>query len=491
MNLRSKVAQGLKWQAIMIGGRQVLSLVIFGILARLLDPADFGVMGLTYIYLMFAGMITDPGIGTALVQRANPEPAHWDAVFWFNVGCSLGLCVATIVLAGPIAAVCGEPKFAAVLRWSAVGMVFSAASFVHAIKFTKEIEFGRLAIPNLSAQLIGGFAGVAMAFAGYGVWALVGQQLTSSLASSALLWMTSSYRPLLRFSPPHFRDLSGVSAKVFLNNLLSLFTSRVDQLVIGRFAGTSALGLYVIAGKIPELVKMATQQPLLDVLVPAMSRLQQDPERMRDAIRRGTEMNAAVVFALYVGLALVSPDLVHILFGSKWAGAAGLCSLLSLYALIGAIHVYIYPALLALGLTGKFVALTALQAAGVVVACLVGIQFGVAYVIAGLILNSLLMIAPWFVLIQREIGLKPLDFYRSCVAPALAALAMAAVIQAAGYVLTPTWSPWLRLGCHIPLGAVVYLGLLYFLSPAILHTLMATLKQTLPAGRPAPGSSAC
>jgi O-antigen/teichoic acid export membrane protein len=484
MTLRAKVTHGLKWQAIMTGGRQLLSLAVFAILARLLDPADFGLMGLTYIYLMFAGMITDPGIGTALVQRADPEPAHWDAAFWFNVGCALFLCIATILLAGPIAALCEEPKFTAVLRWSSIGLVLSSASFVHATRCTKEMDFGRLAIRNLSSQLIAGVIGVSMAFAGYGVWALVGQQLSGALLGTIFLWIANPYRPALRFSWPHFRDLSQVSAGVFFTNLLSLIGSRADQLILGRFAGTSALGLYIVAGKIPEIIKMTTQQPLFDVLVPAMSKLQGDKKRMTKAIYRGMELNAAIVFPIYVGVTVVSADLLAI-FGPKWVEASLLCSLFSIYALLGALHVYNYPALLATGLTGKFFVLNGCSIAGMVTACVVGIQFGVNYVVGGLILNSLIFLIPFLRLLRVRVGLEAGSYYKPCVVPAGAALAMTIILQVAKYALTGGFPLWLRLATHVALGASVYLGLMYVFSPATLMTLSNILKQALPGRQPA------
>ena len=119
MSLKAKVAQGLKWQAVTIVGRQLLSLLVFTTLARLLDPSDFGLMGLTYVYLMLAGMLTDQGIGTALIQRANLQREHWDTAFWFNLGCATLLCLGTIALANPLASLLGEPRLAPLLQRAA------------------------------------------------------------------------------------------------------------------------------------------------------------------------------------------------------------------------------------------------------------------------------------------------------------------------------------------------------------------------------------
>jgi O-antigen/teichoic acid export membrane protein len=171
------------------------------------------------------------------------------------MGIGLVLCVGTIVLAGPVAAMFSEPRLVPLLRWSSLGLLIGAASEIQATLLIKEMDFRRPAIRTLLASLTGGVIGVGMALAGLGVWALIGQQLASALAGTLFLWTAGSYRPSLRFSLPHLRDLLKVSSSVFASSLLSFFSSRLDQVVIGRFAGVPILGLYVLGGKIPDLAK--------------------------------------------------------------------------------------------------------------------------------------------------------------------------------------------------------------------------------------------
>jgi O-antigen/teichoic acid export membrane protein len=146
------------------------------------------------------------------------------------------------------------------------------------------------------------------------------QQLVVAISGTVFIWTASSYRPSLRFSIPHLRDLMVVSISIFASTLLWFFSTRVDQIVIGRQAGVLALGLYVVAGKIPDLVASMTQQPLKEVTLPLLSQLQNDRGRMRQAIYSGMELNSTVAFAIFVGMALTASDFVPLMFGSKWAG---------------------------------------------------------------------------------------------------------------------------------------------------------------------------
>ncbi len=481
---RAGVARALKWQAVMTIGRQLLSLVVFTTLARLLAPSDFGLMGLTYVYLMLTGILTDQGFSTALIQKAQLRPSHWNSAFWFNLGSATALCMGTIALASPLARLLGEPRVASLLQWSSLSLVFSAASSIQSTMLIREMDFRRLAIRTLLANLFGGLIGIGMALSGWGVWALVGQQLTTSLVGSAFMWAVSSFRPALRFSWADMRDLFGVSSSVFINTLIWVVVVRLDQLVIARFGGADALGFYVVAGKVPELAKAAITQPINDVSLPAFSRLQDDYGRMRQAIYRGMGLNAVVMFAVFVGLAVTSSDLVPILFGNKWAAASGLFSLLSIYCLINALQVFGFPALLASGLNRQYVALSLSHATGVLVACLVGIPFGVEYVVLGLIVNALIQVVPCVALLRHRIGVSWIDYCRPCVAPASASCFMAGVVYLTALAMTPEMHPWWRLICHVAVGAASYIGFLSVFSRTTVDDLARTLNAAFRITRP-------
>lgn len=482
MTLKTQVAKGLKWQAINIGGRQLLSLVVFTTLARLLEPSAFGLVGLIGVYLGFIGMFADQGIGAALIQRKDLEPEHMDTAFWTNIGCSVFLCLGTIAFAGPVSTLLGDVHLASLLRWSSISLVITALSAIHSTLLIKAMDFRAATIRTLIANTVGGVIGIWMALAGYGVWALIFQQLSTAIAGTIFLWSISPYRPSFRFSIRHFRDLSSVGWSIFATSFLWFFTSRLDQVVIGRFIGIPSLGLYVIGNKIPDMAKTLTHSPLDGISLPALSRLQDDHKRMCETMYKGMELNATVSFAIFMGLAAISSDLVPFLFGNKWAAASIISSLLSLYALANLLGVFFHASLLASGGAGRYVILSVCQVVGVGIACAFGVKFGINYLIIGMIANSLIMAMPALQFLQGRIGLSPLEYCKPCIIPALASLFMVVTIGLASFALPKNILPVLLIGSKIILGAISYLGFMFIFKRSSLVVIADTVGHALKSG---------
>jgi PST family polysaccharide transporter len=460
-------------------GRLLLSLAVFATLTRLLDPADFGLMGLVYIYVTFVGLLADQGINAALIQRAQLEDAHIDTSFWFGLGCAVAICAATVVLSRPLSILLGDARLAPMLGWSSLSLVATAGSSTQQALFSRNMEFRRPALCTVLSQMAGGGVGIGMALAGFGVWSLIGQQLTASLVAMASLSLMSTYRPKLRFSLLHLWELLRFGGPLLIHWILGFFTSNLDQFVIFRFAGAPALGNYVIAGKLPNTINLVTLQPIVDVTAPALSQLQFDHERMCRAICRGMALNSAVMFAVLGGLAAISFDLVPFAFGAKWAAAAGICALLSVRSLLQSLQVLGYPTLLASGSPGTQLALGVANTLGGLVACAIGIHYGVPYLVAGLIINALIQLVLLTLVLKRLIGLSPFEYWKPCLAPASAALLMVLTIRMGTLIQPAALSPLLRMVCKIAIGAVTYIGFLYCFSRGTLLELERALRQTL------------
>jgi len=490
--LKTQVARGLKWQAINIVGRQLLSLLIFTTLTRLLDPSAFGLVGLVGVYLGFVSMFAEQGIGTALIQRQHLDKQHLDTAFWFNFGCAALLCTGTIAFARPIAGLLGNTELVAPLRWSSLGLVLSALSTIHSTLFIKALDFSRPTTRTLISSAIGGLVGVGLAFAGYGVWALVLQQLTTSFTGTIFLWAVSDYRPALTFSMKHLRDLLGVSSSTFATTILWFLTSRVDQVVIGRLAGIPALGFYLVGSKIPEMAKVMTHEPLAGISLPALSRLQNEPRKLCQAIYDGMELNAAVSFAIFIGYAVTASELVPLVFGAKWAAAADVSALLSLLGLVYVLQVFFHPALLASGGAGRYVLINIWLTIGSLLACLIGIHFGVSYLVLGLIVNSLIVSIPSLLFLRQRVGLSPLKYCRPCLVPAGASLFMVAMIWFLAALLPNHAPAVIVLVVKVAVGACAYLGVLFIFKRSLLQKLLNTAQHAIgkmdvtPAAPPSP-----
>jgi O-antigen/teichoic acid export membrane protein len=465
MTLKRQAARGLKWQSIEIVSRQLLSLVIFTTLARLLQPSAFGLIGLVGVYLALVGIFIDQGIGTALIQRQDLEPEHINTAFWFNLSCAVVLCLGTMVLAAPVAMLFKEPRLVPLLRWASLGLVIGASSEIHGTLFIREMDFRRPAIRTILSNAAGGITGLVLAWRGYGVWALIGQQLTTALAGAVFLWMASSWRPQFRFSVRHLKDLMHVGSAVFVPSILWFFCSQLDQPVIGRFIGAAVLGQYVVGGKIPIMIRGALYQPIAAVSMPMLSRLQQEHARMCQVIYKGMELTAVAAFAVFAGMASVAPDLVTFAFGPQWHPAVYFLQLLALYNLLLSLLVFIHPTMLAAGGRKSYIGANSALAVGAAAACFFGIRIGPHAVVIGLIANLAVMGFVELLLLKRLMGLSPLQYCRPCLGPAIAAAMMSAAVIAIRITLGAHLPMPVSLGLQIVVGAGTYLATLKLIAP--------------------------
>jgi O-antigen/teichoic acid export membrane protein len=461
MSLRSEIATGLKWEAINVASRQILSLIVFTTLARLLGPETFGLMGLVFVYTGLVGMITEQGITTALIQRKNLKQQHIDSAFWLSLGLALSFCLITTTISEIIAEIFKEPELASLINWASIGLIFNSLSTVQSALLVKELRFRELAIRTLLATTTGGAVGITMAYAGYGIWSLVAQQLTVALSGSLFVWIISAHKPCLRFSNRHILDLVLVGIPVLGSNILYYISSKLDHILIGRFMGTSSLGIYVVAGKIPQMASTMTHRPLARVALPALSQVQGDKRRVCNLIYEGMTLTATITFAIFIGLALVSSDVLGSFFGEKWLTASVPASLLSIYALVTILKIFFHPALLAAGLIGKYFIINLYSFAGAAISCFIGIQFGINYLIIGLITNGLAMTVPPLILLKREVNLSITSFFKTCKFPALAAIAMSGSVFLIEHFANHNIIPLLRLAIKTIIGAAVYIGFIY------------------------------
>jgi lipopolysaccharide exporter len=206
-----------------------------------------------------------------------------------------------------------------------------------------------------------------------------------------------------------------------------------------------------------------TQQPVKEVTLPLLSQLQNDFGRMRQAIYSGMELNSAVAFAIFVGMALTASDFVPLMFGSKWEGAILLCSLLSINTLTITLQDFFYPALMASGGVGSYFLINVWHMVGVLAACLIGIRFGVTALVVGLIINSVVTTIPASLFLRNRIQLDLKEYFKPCIGPACAAVFMAILVILTATVLPSGIPAILRLICKVVVGAAGYIGFMFVL----------------------------
>jgi O-antigen/teichoic acid export membrane protein len=468
---------------------RLVSLVAFLALARLLEPADFGIMALAGVYLTFCSFVIDQGFGTALVQREDLEPGHLDAVFWAQLVIGALVALFTFAAAGWVAAAFEEPGLAPVLRALSAFPAITALTLVQQAQLRRELHFRALAIRHIVSAVIGAAAGIGLAVLGYGVWSLVAQMLVGAAVGLLILWGASRWRPRLAFSARHFRELAGFGAAVFGHELVWTLTFQIDKLLLGRFSGAGPLGLYAVAQRLVAIVGEVLVVGLQGIVVPVFARVQHDREALLRGLFRAYRLIAFIAFPAFIGLALIAPELVPILLGGKWGEAVPVVQASALPTLVYALGFFLSNVLTAIGRPGLRLALTAAQAIASTLFVLLALRWGPAAVALAMGAAGLLAYVVNALMLRRLIGLSPAGYHLQAWPAALATAVMAAAVWAAGTHMHG--SPAIAvLAAKVAAGGLAYLAATLILARPQWREMLDLLRSLKARPRGLPGPAA-
>ena len=376
-DLRSKVLSGLAWKALSQILLQFSRFAVALVLARLLTPHDWGLAAMVLVFSGFVVVFTDNALGTALIQRRELAEADRSTVFWVGVTVGLVLTLAGIALAGPFAAFYGEPEVEPLFAVMSLTFIVGALGTTQNALLVREMRFRALELRLIASTFVGAAVGVGIALAGFGAWAIVAQQLTSVAVATVLVWGVTPWRPAFVFSWQSLRSLGSFTANVFGQNLLYQAGRNLDNLLVGRFLGASALGIYGLAYNIMLVPFSRIAAPLQQVLFPAFSRMQNDRAALASAWVRVTRLVGALSMPSLVGLVIVAPDFVAVVLGERWADAAPVIQILALAGLIQSLQTLNGEILMAVGRANVLFRFTIVWFVGTLGAVAFGIQWGI------------------------------------------------------------------------------------------------------------------
>jgi len=344
--LRRQVARGLTWTFVHTWGGQLLSLVVFLVLARLLTPGEFGLVAYAALFVGLAQIVIDQGFGDALIQRPSVTRSQIDTAFWVAVATGAVLTVIGIVFAGPLAALltvkepASAPRLTPIIQALSLLFIISSFSSTQQALLRRELAFRSLATRGLLSLAGGGAVGIVLAFLNFGPWALVAQQLAAAAISVVALWTISPWRPGLQLSRRDFGELFNFGIKIVGTDFLGFLSRNSDNFLVGIFLGEVALGLYAVAYRILDTTEKVLVSVSRRLAFPALAKLQREPERMAKAYLTLTRIGGSAILPGYVGLALVAPELTVVMFGPQWAKAGLVSSVLFLIGPVVAMQAF-------------------------------------------------------------------------------------------------------------------------------------------------------
>ena len=476
-SFRSLVISGFAWS---LGGNVVLQAfrIAFAIaLARFLTPHEYGLAGMALVFSTLVMAFSDLSLGVGLVQRKEISEEDRSTVFWTSVAAGIALTAGGIALSGPLASFYGEPDVQPLFAAVAISFVIGSLGATHAALLHRDMNFRSITIRVTSTAFLGGLTGVVAAAAGAGAWALIYQTLVVAVVSTTLLWLAHPWRPKLLFSFRSLRDLGGFGARIFGVRVLEYARLNGDKLLVGRMLGPAALGVYTVAFNIHLLPISRFVVAIQDTLLPALSRLQDERQRLAAVWLKATRLVAAILVPTLLGLVVVAPDLIPVLLGDRWSDVAPLLQIMAAGVIVLSVSALSFQVLTALDRTSTLMRFSGVEVGLLLAALAIGVQWGltgVAFAYALVHLPTRTFLA-W--LTTRAVGIQFGTYLRSVSGVVQAALPMLAVIATLRYVLVDAdVAPWARLLLVVAAGIAIYVPLCLWRVPEIREEL-ARLKR--------------
>jgi O-antigen/teichoic acid export membrane protein len=317
-NLNQKTKNSVLWDLSGAFVRQFALLSISIFLARLLEPEEFGILGMSMVFISISEVFTDVGFTSGLIQQKNTNDIAYSSVFYVNLFISIVLSGVILLTAPLIADFYEIPKVETILYYLAIIPPIAALGRVQAAILTKQINFKSLTIRDIVATLVGGVLGVGAAFLDYGVYSLVIQQIAMITTATLMLWFATNWKPKLEFSMDEIKKLFGYSSFVFLDSLLRQVFNKIDTIFIGKVFSPAMLGFYSRAESLKAQVQTYTTNSLRKVIFPVLSQLQDDDEKFRSTYFKAFNIVTGLIVLLIAPIYFLSSFIIIFLFGEKW-----------------------------------------------------------------------------------------------------------------------------------------------------------------------------
>lgn len=386
--LENKAKNGLLWSSIDKFSTLVIQFVVGIILARLLIPEDFGLIGMITILLAISQCLVNGGFYTALLQKKNVNNHDYSTIFFFNLGVGIALYLILYWSSTYISRFYEEPMLIDLVKVIAINIVILSTTIVHRAILARKIDFKTQAIAHITSSVIGGVIGIYCALVGYGVWALVFQYLSRSLLVAILYWVLNRWTPSLVFSKKSFQLLFSFGSKLLISELLKVFFKNLYIIIIGKIYKAEELGYFTRADLFKQVPGTLVGNILQSVTFPLMVKVIEDDDKVKDVLKRSVKLTGFVLFPVIFWLLLFAKPLIIVLLTDKWLPSVVLLQILSLDIIFHPIQYINLNFLNAKGRSDLFLKLEMTKNVLTVIVILITYQYGLIYMSIGYVLVS-------------------------------------------------------------------------------------------------------
>lgn len=452
---KNKVFNNFLWRLLERFGAQGVSLVVSIILARLLEPSVYGTIALVTIFNTIMQVFVDSGLGTALIQKKDADETDFSTVFFFNLAMCVVLYGIMFLIAPLIAKFYDIPELTPIVRVLSLTILVSGVKGIQQSYISKNMLFKRFFFSTIGATVISAIIGISMAYNGYGVWALVAQNLSSNIISTFILWITVRWRPRLLFSFERLKELFSYGWKILVSSLINTVYGDIRQLIIGKMYSSADLAYYNKGHQYPQLIVNNINSSIDSILLPIMSKEQENRERVKMMTRRSIKTSTYVMMPMMAGLAACGEPFVRFLLTEKWLPAVFFLRIFCITMAFHPVHTANLNAIKAMGRSDLFLKLEIAKKIVGISALLLTMWISVEAMAYSLLVTTVLS-----QIINAYPNKKLLGYsYPEQVKDMLPTILISAVMFAAVFSITfLPLSDLVTLLIQVPLGIIVYIG---------------------------------
>jgi len=387
-DLKSKAVTASLWAIVEKFSLQIVQFVVSIVLARLLEPRDYGLIALTGIFTALSAAIIDGGFEKTLIRAKTLEPIQIDSVFYVNLILGFLLMAILWTSAGAIGVFFHESGLPPVLRIVSITLPLSGFTCTQRVLLMKELRFKKISLAQMASSSLAGIVGIVMALKGAGVWALVGSMLVGQLVTVGIFWTKSEWYPRLRFSFSSIRDMLPYGTSVMFVSLLFFLMLQFNTFIVGKLYNNTELGYFNRGGRFPDLLVSLIQAVVLKLAFPLFAKVRDEKAQLEEVLRRTIQLVAFICFPLLALLFVNAFDITFVLLSAKWAPSVIFLELFCFITLLEPFVVVYRELILAKGLARLMMRIFVLTSAGEIALVLLLAHFGILYVIVASIISK-------------------------------------------------------------------------------------------------------
>lgn len=455
-SLHDKIISGIFWTFLQKVGSRGIGLITTIILARILTPRDFGLIGMLTIFIAVSQALVQAGFNQALIQKENTDEEDYSSVFYINLIASVFLYSILFFTAPLIARFYGQPVLTNLTRILALGFVINAFSYVQEAKLTKEMRFKTLMFVHLPSTVISGLVAIAMAFTGFGVWSIVWQQLVMRLAYAIQIWIYAKWRPLFAFNRRKANRLFSFGGKLMIATIIQSVFDNIYLVVIGKFFPVTTLGYYQNSKKLVDAPTRTISSVLGTVTLPAFSLVQSENEKLRIGYKRGSQQLVFLLAPILILASVLAEPLFSFVLTDKWLPAVPFFQLLCVVGFFSPLNAYCINIIKAKGRSDIVLKLQIIKKVVIAGIIIITVPFGIWALVASQIVNIIFSYTLNCIYINKLLKYSIFEQLSDIFPAFLASIIIGAIVFFIDTSINGQ-TDWMRLLVGIVTGLIIYL----------------------------------